>query len=80
MPGLSSACITDFKDNRGARLLTHHPGLASHSKHIDIRHHFLRELAPSGEFDIVAVESEQQPADSLTKAFAAPIFCCTEIV
>ena len=57
LPGLGSACITVFEDNKGARHLAHSPLCASNSKHIDIRHHFLRELAFRIEFDIVAVES-----------------------
>ena len=74
LPVLGSACITVFEDNKGARHLAHNPVYASNSKHIDIRHHFLRELVFRGEFDIVAVESEQQHADFLTKALAGPGF------
>ena len=74
LPGLGSACITVFEDNKGARHLAHNPVCASNSKHIDFRHHFLRELVFRGEFDIVAVESEQQHADFLTKALAGPVF------
>ena len=43
-PGLGSACITVFEDNKGVRHLAHNPVCAPNSKHIDIRHHFLREL------------------------------------
>ena len=74
MPGLGSACITVFEDNKGARHLAHNTVCASNSKHIDIRHHFLRELVFMGEFDIFAVESEHQHADFLTKALAGPVF------
>ena len=74
LPGLGSAGITGLVDNKGARHLAHNPVCASNSKHIDIRHHFFRELVFRGEFDIVAVESEQQHADFLTKAFAGAVF------
>ena len=74
LPGLGSACITVFEDNKGARRLAHSPVCASNSKHIDIRHHFLRELVFRGEFEIVAVEPEQQHEDFLTKALAGPVF------
>ena len=74
LPGLGSVCIMVFEDNKGARRLVHNPVCASNSKHIDVRHHFLRELVFRGEFDIVAVESEQQHADFLTKALAGPVF------
>ena len=46
---------------------------ASNSKHIDIRYHFLRELVFRVEFDI-AVESEEQHEDVLTKALAGTVF------
>ena len=72
--GLGSACITVFEDNKGARHLAHNLMPASNSKHIDVRHRFLREVVFRGEFDIIAVESEQQHADSLTKALAGPVF------
>ena len=74
LPGLGSACIMVFEDNKGARHLAHNPVCTSNSKHIDTRHHFLRELVFRGEFDIVAIESEQQHADFLTKALAGPVF------
>ena len=74
LPGLGSACITVFEDNKGARHLAQYPVCASNSKHIDIRYHFLRGLVVRGEFGIVAVESEQQHADFLTKALAGPVF------
>ena len=74
LPGLGSAYITVFEDIKGARHLAHNPVCASNSKHIDIKHHSLRELAFRGEFDIVAVESERQHDDFLTKALARPVF------
>ena len=73
LPGLGPACITILED-KGASHLAHNPVCASNSKHIDIRHHFLRELVFRGEFHIVAVESERQHADFLTKALAGPVF------
>ena len=39
----------------------------SNSKHIDVRHHFLRELVERKELDIIHVASEYQHADFLTK-------------
>ena len=48
LPGLGSACITVFEDNKWARHLSHNPVRASNLKHIDLRHHFLRELVLRG--------------------------------
>ena len=75
LPGLGSECITVFEDNKVARHQAHNPVYASNSEHVDVRHYFLRQLVFRGEFDIVAVESEQQHADFLTKALAGPVFC-----
>ena len=74
LPGLGSACITVFEDNKGARDRAHNPVCAWNSKHIDIMHHFFRKLGFRGEFDIVAVASEQQHANFLTKALADSAF------
>ena len=75
-----SKCITVLEGNKGERHRAHNPVCASNSKHIDIRHHFLRELVFRGEFDIVAVEFVQLHADFLTKALASPAFVFTGIL
>ena len=65
-PGFTS-CITVFEDNKGAKNLAQNPVWTSNSKHIDVRHHVLRELIFEGEFVITRVESDDQHADVLTK-------------
>ena len=40
----------------------------SNSKHIDVRHHFLRELVERKEIEIIHVASQYQHADLITKA------------
>ena len=37
-------CIAMYEDNEGAIQIAKHPISNSNSKHIDVRHHFLREL------------------------------------
>ena len=54
-PGFGSTCITIFEDNEGARHLAQNPVCMSNSKHIDVRHNFLRELIFRGEFIITHV-------------------------
>ena len=44
------------------------PISSSNSKHIHVRHHFLRELVERKEIDIIHVASQYQHADFLTKA------------
>ncbi|CAB1100270.1 unnamed protein product [Ectocarpus sp. CCAP 1310/34] len=40
----SMPCIPVFEDNQGAIQIAHNPITNSNSKHIDVRHHFIREL------------------------------------
>ena len=57
-----------YEDNEGAIQITKHPISNSNSKHIGVRHHFLRELVERKEIDIIHVSTEYQHADFLTKA------------
>ena len=48
--------------------LAKNPATMPNSKHIDIRHHFIRERAPNDEFKVVYVPSEEQHAEFLAKS------------
>ena len=63
-----------FEDNQGAVKLAQNPSTNSNSKHIDVRHHFLRELVRQRDIKIAQVPSEFQHADILTKALAFDLF------
>ncbi|GJV81223.1 hypothetical protein Tco_1517093 [Tanacetum coccineum] len=54
-------------DNKGAIDLSKNPVLYSHTKHIEIRHHFLRDNVQKGNISIEKVSSEDNIADILTK-------------
>nr|GEW50182.1 copia protein [Tanacetum cinerariifolium] len=54
-------------DNKGAIDLSKNPVLYSRTKHIEIRHHFLRDNVQKGNFSIEKVSSEDNIADILTK-------------
>ncbi|CAB1113983.1 unnamed protein product [Ectocarpus sp. CCAP 1310/34] len=56
------------QDNEGAIQIAKHPVSNSNSKHINVRHHFLRQLADEKEVEIIHVASKNQHADFLTKA------------
>ena len=60
-------CTLVKKDNVGAVHLAKNPATTPNSKHIDIRHHFIRERVANGEFKVVYVPSEEQHVDFLTK-------------
>lgn len=66
-PHKGVGCTVVHEDNVGAIHLAYNPVTTPNSKHIDIRHHFLRERVARGEFRVVYVPSKQQHADFLTK-------------
>ena len=61
-------CVPMFCDNTSAINLTKNPIHHSRTKHIDIKHHFIRDLVQKGEFSINFVCSKNQFADIFTKA------------
>ena len=63
-----------FKDNQGAVQLAQNPVTNSNSKHIDVRHHFLRELVRQRDIKVVQAPSVFEHADILTKALAFDMF------
>ena len=67
-------CFPIFEDNQGAVQLAQNPITNSNSKHIDVRHHFLRELVRQRDIKVVQAPSEFQHADILTKALAFDLF------
>ena len=54
-------------DNTSAINLSKNPVLHSRSKHIDIRHHFLRDHVKKGDIKMTHIETEYNIADILTK-------------
>ena len=65
--GLSLDHIPLRCDNTSAINLTKNPVLHSRTKHIDIRHHFIRDHVLKGDVDIEFVETSKQLADIFTK-------------
>jgi hypothetical protein len=55
-------------DNQSAISLIKHPALNPRSKHIDIRHHAIRERAACGDISISYVPTAEMVADVMTKA------------
>ena len=74
LPSKVMPCFPFFEDNQGAVQLEQNPVTNSNSKHIDVRHHFLRELVRQRDIKVVQVPSEFQHADILTKALAFNLF------
>ena len=60
--------ITLFCDNLSAINISKNPIQHSRTKHIDIRHHFIRELVEDKVITIEHVSTENQLADIFTKS------------
>ncbi|KAL8116743.1 hypothetical protein AgCh_023048 [Apium graveolens] len=72
--GLNIPHVTLFIDNKSAIDLAKNPVFHGRSKHIDIRFHFIRECIENGDIVVKHICTEEQKADSLTKALSAARF------
>ncbi|KAJ1685762.1 hypothetical protein LUZ63_017152 [Rhynchospora breviuscula] len=54
-------------DNTSAILISKNPVLHSRTKHIEIRHHFIRDHVEKGDVELVHVDTKEQIADIFTK-------------
>jgi hypothetical protein len=57
-----------YVDNESAVKLAKNPEFHQRSKHIDIRHHFLRDHVRQGTIQVIWISGKENPADMLTKA------------
>ena len=56
-----------YKDNQGSILLAKNRQVGMRTKNIDIRHHFLRDMAENKDIYFKYIWSEDNPADIMTK-------------
>lgn len=59
-------------DNQSALALAKTDGFRARSKHIDVRHHYIRDKLEDNTIDLEYILTEQMVADSLTKAVPGP--------
>jgi hypothetical protein len=57
-------------DNQGAIVLASNPTFHARTKHIGVRHHFIREHVENGDITLKYIPTNDQVADVLTKALA----------
>lgn len=70
-----------FSDNCGAIKLADNPIHHNRSKHIDVRHHFVRGALQSGRIEVVYKPTEHMAADVLTKGLSRSKHRkCTELL
>jgi hypothetical protein len=62
-------------DNESAIKIANNPVQHSRTKHIDIRHHFLRDHVSKGDIKIDEVSTDDQLADIFTKPLDESWFC-----
>jgi hypothetical protein len=62
-------------DNESAIRLADNPVEHSRTKHIDIRHHFLRDHQQKGDIDACPISTDHQLADIFTKPLDEKRFC-----
>ncbi|CAN0157744.1 unnamed protein product [Discosporangium mesarthrocarpum] len=65
-PNMGTPCLV-LEDNVEPVHLAQNPLSSARSKHIDVRHHFLRDLVGQGVIEITHVPSKDQSADARTK-------------
>ncbi len=71
--------INLYCDNQSTIKLAESEAYRHRTKHIDIRHHFVREMVLNGSINIEFVNTEENVADALTKAIPKQKFVyCTE--
>lgn len=65
--------IKMFNDNQGAHLLAKNPVFHNRTKHIALRHHFVREALSDGFIDLEYLQTSEMIADVLTKGLPGPL-------
>ena len=70
---VAKPCVI-YEDNRATIKIANNATACKRTKHIDIRHHFLREHAENGTIKIESVSTKEQLADAMTKVLGRQLF------
>jgi hypothetical protein len=65
--GIQLKAVPVYGDNQGSIFIASNPVQESHTKHIDIRYHYICELVAAKEVELMFVPGEMNPADMFTK-------------
>ena len=69
------AQMTLFEDNQSAIAMSKNPQFHGRTKHVEIKHHFIREQVNEGNVKLEYCPSEEQTADMFTKGLSHEQFC-----
>ena len=72
--GIKCSTSQIYCDNTSAINLSKNPVHHSRTKHIDIRHHFLRDYVLKGDISLEFITTDKQIADILTKPLKEDTF------
>jgi len=72
--GIDVGCIPIFCDNTSTINMTKNPVHHKRTKHIDVRHHFLRDNYEKGLITVEFCATDKQIADIFTKALSRDHF------
>jgi hypothetical protein len=64
--------MTLFSDNKSAIALSQNLQYHAHTKHIDVRYHFIRWIIENGTIRLVYCPTDDMVADTLTKPLPSP--------
>ena len=70
---IEKPCIV-YEDNRATIKIADNATAMKRTKHIDIRHHFLREHVDNGTIKILPIATAEQRADVMTKVLGVQLF------
>ena len=65
--GLKCDSVQLYNDSQSAQKLASSFGFHPQTKHIDVRHHFIKQKQQNGDINLLYIPTEDMPADVLTK-------------
>ena len=71
---INNATTVIWEDNQGTIALSKGPSKRNVSKHIDIRHHFIRQHVKNGEVVLKYIKTNENVADAMAKPLPRPVF------
>ncbi|KAL8094560.1 hypothetical protein AgCh_036187 [Apium graveolens] len=73
--GIFYTNIPIYFDNTSAINISKNPVMHSRTKHIDVRHHFLRDNVSKSNIELIYISTDKQRADIFTKPLGEDRFC-----